>query len=152
MTERPTVVEPAPNGRDHDGNGALPTSVARLAAATRQLAATIALTETLAQSRAELLRTADASTGRGTRAPSGQLVSLADAARRTGRHPEVLRRWCSEGRLPAVRVGRAWAIDRESLAMLMSNRTRSRPRLNGHARGNDGATPESIPAQRLGRG
>jgi excisionase family DNA binding protein len=109
------------------------SSVDQLAAATRRLAETIARTERLAQDRAELLRTVDVSKGgRGTTAsqPIG-LISLSEAARRTGRHPEVLRRWCIDGRLPAVRVGRTWAISHESLASLMSHRARSRPRLSG---------------------
>jgi len=106
----------------------IPTSVDQLAAATKRLAQTIAQTERLAQDRAELLRSADASAG--MRVLSGDaLISLSEAAKRTGRHPEVLRRWCIDGRLPAVRVGRTWAISRESLATLISHRDRSRPRL-----------------------
>ena len=110
------------------------TSVDLLAAATRRLAETIAKTERLAQDRAELLRTVDVS--KGGRAMASQpigLISLSEAARQTGRHPEVLRRWCIDGRLPAVRVGRTWAISHESLASLMSHRARSRPRLTGDA-------------------
>ncbi len=109
----------------------IPESVDQLAEATRRLAETIARTERLAQDRAELLRTADAAVGVHGQAGVADLVSLSEAAKRTGRHPEVLRRWCLDGRLPAVRVGRTWAISRESLATLMSNRDRSRPRLEG---------------------
>jgi excisionase family DNA binding protein len=107
------------------------TSVDQLAAATRRLAETIARTERLAQERAELLRTADASAGYRNMLPGAGLVSLSEAAKRTGRHPEVLRRWCMDGRLPAVRVGRTWAISHESLSTLMSHRARARPRLAG---------------------
>jgi len=109
--------------------GSIPESVDQLAAATKRLALTIAQTERLAQDRAELLRSADVSaTIRGMPAAES-LISLSEAARRTGRHPEVLRRWCLEGRVPAVRVGRTWAISHESLVTLMSHRDRSRPRL-----------------------
>lgn len=97
----------------------------RLAAATRRLSATIAATEQLAQQRAELLGTVAVIGGP---TPAGRIVSLRDAAIATGRHPEVLRRWCAEGRLPAIRVGRAWAISGETLAALLSQRNRSRPR------------------------
>ena len=45
----------------------------------------------------------------GAKRPSS-IVSLAEAARKTGRNPEVLRRWCTEGRIPAIRIGRTWAI------------------------------------------
>jgi excisionase family DNA binding protein len=113
--------------------GAVPASVDQLAAATRRLAQTIAQTERLAQDRAELLRTADASSGLRSGSDGADLVSLSEAAKRTGRHPEVLRRWCIDGRLPAVRVGRTWAISRESLTTLMTHRDRSRPRLQAEA-------------------
>ena len=109
---------------------AIPESVDHLAAATKRLAETIAQTERLAQDRAELLRAAEGSTAIRGRDTSDDLVSLSEAAKRSGRHPEVLRRWCLDGRLPAVRVGRTWAISRESLSTLMSNRDRSRPRLS----------------------
>jgi len=107
-------------------------AVRRLAAATRRLALTIRATEELAESRAELLRVATATVavdGRFGRSRQG-IVSLSEAARRSGRHPEVLRRWCQDGRIPAIRVGRAWAITSETLAQLVEHRTRSRPRLD----------------------
>ena len=104
--------------------------VDRLAAATRRLAKTIAATEQLAQDRAELLRTMDATVGSAGLGGNGyRLISLRDAAQQTGRHPEVLRRWCSDGRLPAIRIGRTWAISNETLSTLLANGTRARPRL-----------------------
>jgi len=103
-----------------------------LSAAAR-LANTIAATERLTQERAELLATVTAAGGlerpRGG-SVGGGVVSLAEAARLTGRHPEVLRRWCTSGRLPAIRVGRTWAITAESVAMLRDHAARSRPRLD----------------------
>jgi hypothetical protein len=110
-------------------------AVRRLAAATSRLASTIRATEELAESRAELLRTATSSVGmdgtNGSRRPA--VVSLTDAALRSGRNPEVLRRWCQDGRIPALRIGRTWAITNETLATLMEHRARSRPRLERKA-------------------
>ena len=44
------------------------------------------------------------------RAPGTQLVSVAEAARITGCHPETIRRRIRVGELPHVRVGRAIRI------------------------------------------
>jgi excisionase family DNA binding protein len=63
-----------------------------------------------------------------TSLPGPNYVSLAEAAKRTGRHPDVLRRWCADGRLPAIRLGRAWALPKESVALLIAESGRSRPR------------------------
>jgi len=106
-------------------------NVRNLAAATRRLSATIQATERLAEGNAEVLRTMDAAVGLKSRPGSGRvgLVSLAEAAERTGRHPEVLRRWCQEGRIPGVRIGRSWAVSAETVGLLMRHRGRSRPRL-----------------------
>ncbi len=46
------------------------------------------------------------------------VLSLAEVARRTGRHPDLLRRWSETGRIPAIRVGRAWAIPEARLASI----------------------------------
>jgi hypothetical protein len=112
-------------GGDGSNGTPVPSGAERLAAATRRLSATIAATEQLAQQRAELLGTVAYV---GSPAFSTRIVSLAEAAIATGRHPEVLRRWCADGRLPAIRVGRAWAISGETLASLVSQRGRARPR------------------------
>jgi excisionase family DNA binding protein len=120
----------AANGRSRT-NGPTTESIQRLASATRQLAATIAVTERLAESRAAMLRTMDGVHGmddRNSFSPRG-IVSLSEAARRTGRHPEVLRRWCSDGKIPAVRIGRTWAITEDTVEALILHRSRSRPRL-----------------------
>jgi excisionase family DNA binding protein len=118
------------NGRSA-ANGPTAESIQRLASATRQLAATIAVTERLAESRAEMLRSIDGvhgMDGKASFSPRG-IVSLSEAARRTGRHPEVLRRWCSDGKIPAVRIGRTWAITEDTVEALILHRSRSRPRL-----------------------
>ena len=80
----------------------------RLHGATSRLEATLATTSRLMEMSADILdkRRAD---GRG-RAGGDRLLSLAEVGLRTGRHPDLLRRWCLAGRIPAVRVGRSWAI------------------------------------------
>lgn len=45
----------------------------------------------------------------------GAVLSLAEVSARTGRHPDLLRRWCEAGRIPAIRVGRSWAIPESAL-------------------------------------
>jgi excisionase family DNA binding protein len=131
--EAQLTLEPAGPPTEAGREDASPTarSVESLAAATRRLAATIEATERLAEGSAEMLRTMDAAVGmngRTTQRTAG-VVSLAEAARRTGRHPEVLRRWCIDGRIQAVRVGRTWALTQETVAMLQRHSARARPRL-----------------------
>jgi hypothetical protein len=103
--------------------------VDRLLSAARVLASTIAATEELVQQRAEILTRRSSLLGP-ARDITGRepIISLAEAARRTGRHPEVLRRWCTEGRIHGVRIGRTWGITPETLATLLAHSGRSRPR------------------------
>jgi hypothetical protein len=105
-------------------------AIDRLLTAAAGLAGTIAITEDLAQQRADILTQRSTLLGpareHGYRRP---IISLAEAGRRTGRHPEVLRRWCLEGRIEGVRVGRTWGITPETLATLLAHSGRSRPRL-----------------------
>lgn len=102
------------------------SQVDQLITAAGRLAATIAATEELAQQRADLLK--GRLTTRHRHRDGRSMISLSHAAQRSGRHPEVLRRWCAEGRIPAVRIGRTWAITPETLALLLSHSARSRPR------------------------
>ena len=44
------------------------------------------------------------------------LLSVGEAARRLGRHPELVRRWLREGRLKGLTFGRAWVIRERELA------------------------------------
>jgi excisionase family DNA binding protein len=104
--------------------------VDELLQAANQLAATIAVTEEITQRRAEILTEQRVIKGPAGGDRSKGVVSLSEAAQRTGRHPEVLRRWCMEGRIPATRVGRTWVIERETLAELLAHSSRSRPRLS----------------------
>jgi excisionase family DNA binding protein len=120
---------PRLDGQKNDGVTPRRVAVERLITATTGLAATIAVTEELIQRRAELLRIRESMLAQRDRTRQrSSIVSLAEAARRTGRHPEVLRRWCTEGRIPAIRVGRTWAITAETLNELLAHSARSRPR------------------------
>ncbi|HEU4672988.1 MAG TPA: helix-turn-helix domain-containing protein [Candidatus Limnocylindrales bacterium] len=53
-------------------------------------------------------------------------VTLAEVARRTGRHPEQLRQWCASGRLPCERFGRDWLLDAADLPLVDQVATRRR--------------------------
>jgi excisionase family DNA binding protein len=120
---------PPLDGHDHDGVPPRRVALDRLLTATTGLAATMAVTEELIQRRAELLRIRESMLAhRDGARDRGSIVSLAEAARRTGRHPEVLRRWCMDGRIPAIRIGRTWAITAETLNELLAHSARSRPR------------------------
>jgi len=104
-------------------------AIDRLINAATGLARTIAVTEQLAQQRADILTRRSTLLGPARDvAVRGPIISLAEAARRTGRHPEVLRRWCLEGRIEGVRVGRTWGITPQTLAILLAHSGRSRPR------------------------
>lgn len=91
--------------------------VDRLLAAAGRLASTLAVTEKLLQHSASLLdnNVVPGATSQG-RAP--RVVPLSEAAARTGRHPDVLRRWCATGRIPATRVGRTWALPESEVVRL----------------------------------
>ncbi|MCY3845537.1 MAG: helix-turn-helix domain-containing protein [Acidobacteria bacterium] len=43
------------------------------------------------------------------------MITVPEAARRTGRNPETVRRWIREGKLPARRVGTQHFIDEDAL-------------------------------------
>ncbi len=43
------------------------------------------------------------------------MLTVPEAARRTGRHPETIRRWIREGRLAARKVGTQHVIEEEDL-------------------------------------
>ena len=43
-------------------------------------------------------------------------LTVPEAARRTGRNPETIRRWIREGRLPAIKVGTQHVIAEDDLA------------------------------------
>jgi excisionase family DNA binding protein len=43
------------------------------------------------------------------------MLTVPEAARRTGRNPETVRRWIREGKLPSRKVGTQHLIDEENL-------------------------------------
>jgi len=45
------------------------------------------------------------------------MVTVPEAARRTGRNPETIRRWIREGKLPARKVGTQHVIEEEDLSL-----------------------------------
>lgn len=46
------------------------------------------------------------------------MLTVPEAARRTGRNPETVRRWIREGKLSSRKVGTQHLIDEESLLVL----------------------------------
>ena len=106
----------------------LGSAVDQLIAAAAGLAATIATTEALLQERADILNEPMVAV-RPTARSRFDLVPLAEAAKRIGRHPEVLRRWCAEGKVNGIRIGRTWWLRSETVATLAAHGSRSRPRL-----------------------
>jgi hypothetical protein len=67
------------------------------------------------------------------------VLPLAEAARLTGRHPDLLRRWCASGRIDGFRVGPTWALtthEVERLARLPARRRRA-PDAGASAHGPD---------------
>lgn len=51
-------------------------------------------------------------------------LSLAEVARLTGRHPELLRQWCAAGRLPCERIGSSWALLDEHVPLVQAQPAR----------------------------
>jgi excisionase family DNA binding protein len=52
------------------------------------------------------------------------MITVPEAARKTGRNPETIRRWIREGKLPAQKIGTQHLIDEEDLRTLGGSRTR----------------------------
>lgn len=49
------------------------------------------------------------------------MLTVPEAARRTGRNPETIRRWIREGKLPARKVGTQHIIEEVDLALLVDD-------------------------------
>ena len=47
------------------------------------------------------------------------MITVPEAARRTGKNPETVRRWIREGKLRASKVGTQHVIEEEDLAALL---------------------------------
>ncbi len=65
------------------------------------------------------------------------MITVPEAARRTGRHPETVRRWIREGRLRSQKVGTQHLVDEETLrdleAVEIVTPTREERTLTGEA-------------------
>jgi excisionase family DNA binding protein len=46
------------------------------------------------------------------------MLTVPEAARRTGKNPDTIRRWIREGKLPATKVGTQHVIDEAELARI----------------------------------
>jgi excisionase family DNA binding protein len=46
------------------------------------------------------------------------MLTVPEVARRVGKHPETIRRWIREGRLPAAKIGTQHVIDEDDLALV----------------------------------
>ncbi|HEY8815048.1 MAG TPA: helix-turn-helix domain-containing protein [Candidatus Dormibacteraeota bacterium] len=55
------------------------------------------------------------------------MLTVPEAARRTRRDPETVRRWIRSGRLKATRIGTQHLIDEDDLARMTSDATVSLP-------------------------
>ncbi len=51
------------------------------------------------------------------------MLTVPEAARRTGRNPETIRRWIREGRLRATKVGTQHVIDEAALDEMVETRS-----------------------------
>lgn len=49
------------------------------------------------------------------------MLTVPEAARRTGRNPETIRRWIREGKLPARKVGTQHVIEEVDLASFVAD-------------------------------
>ena len=49
------------------------------------------------------------------------MLTVPEAARRTGRNPETIRRWIREGKLPARKIGTQHIIEEVDLAALVAD-------------------------------
>jgi excisionase family DNA binding protein len=48
------------------------------------------------------------------------MLTVPQAARRTARHPETIRRWIRQGRLPATKIGTQHVIEEADLEALLA--------------------------------
>ena len=55
------------------------------------------------------------------------MLTVPEAARRSGRHPETIRRWVRSGRLRSERVGTQHLIDEADLASVLDDRPLALP-------------------------
>lgn len=78
------------------------------------------------------------------------MLTVPEAARRSGKNPETIRRWIRSGRLKAERVGTQHVIDERDLEPLLEDEELPKP--SGWARMSDGRpVPNVVRAIRLSR-
>ena len=66
--------------------------------------------------------------GRAVPQPRGRLMTISEAAQRLRLSAAMTRRYCSEGRLPAQKIGRDWALYEHDVdAFASRSRNRGRP-------------------------
>ena len=66
--------------------------------------------------------------------PSGKLLTVAPAAQRLDLSVAMVRRYCSNGQLPATKIGRDWAIrQRDVETFVDAARQRHKPARHAHA-------------------
>lgn len=68
------------------------------------------------------------------------MLTVPEAARRTGKNAETIRRWIREGRLRSQRVGTQYLIDEDALAEAVGE-----AELIPRAGGDESATGETLP-------
>jgi len=61
------------------------------------------------------------SLGRPIPEPQSALLSTTEAAKRLGLSEAMVRRYCAQGRLPAMKVGKGWAIRRWDVERFAAN-------------------------------
>jgi excisionase family DNA binding protein len=68
--------------------------------------------------------------GRSVPTPQGRLLTISEAAERLGLSVAMVRRYCADGKLPAQKIGRDWAIpQREVERFAATPRYSGRPAL-----------------------
>ncbi len=55
------------------------------------------------------------------------MLTVPEAAKRTGRNPETIRRWIRQGKLPSTKVGTQHLIDEQDLDAVVGSGSRSLP-------------------------
>ncbi len=60
------------------------------------------------------------------------MLTVPETARRVGKHPETIRRWIREGKLPATKIGTQHVIDEGDLALVVGVAPGPRPAQGPH--------------------
>ena len=79
------------------------------------------------------------------------MLTVPEVARRVGKHPETVRRWIREGKLPATKIGTQHVIDENDLALVGDLPPAHRPRQAADAMPDVVATLRRSRAERSAR-